>query len=158
VGPVIICLVQGVWWLLWGRLRNISRNGYRKFLAKTIPSARDHSEIWLGSASKGQKDPGEVGWQSSGLPCGPLVQAWRWGASLLPPAVFPPPTHPILSPGNHKRIQRGGPGFTFYPAFPKSWGQPWLLWSLPGCLGLLDPITSFVCQFTNLQNAIIDTH
>lgn len=71
---------------------------------------------------KGQKDLGKVfPW------AGPEVLRCRgkgWGAiyhlqlSLLPLT---------LSPGNHKRIQRGPPGFTFYPAFPKSWSQKWLL-------------------------------
>lgn len=49
------------------------RNGYRDILAKSILSAREHSEILLGSASVGQrtKGPGESG-GGSRLPLLPL--------------------------------------------------------------------------------------
>lgn len=131
---------------------NNSRNGYRCTLA--LP--REHSESPLGPASYGQrtKGPGESGGGSRLPPYGPSLKLGRDATYHLQFSLLPL----TLSPGNHKRIQKGGLGFTFHPASPKGWRQMWLLWSVPGCLGLLDPITSFVCQFTNLQNAIIDTH
>lgn len=101
------------------------------------------------------KRTGEVGvlGSSSSLCC----KSWGWG--LPSTTCSSTSSHsPYPKPWKSQKNPRGGPGFTFYPAFPKSWGQLWLLWSLPRCLGLLDPITSFVCQFTNLQNALIDTH
>lgn len=78
------------------------RNCYRYTLAKTILSARKHSEIPPGSASVGQrtKGPGERG-EVLGFPlflwAGPEVRGRAKdrveGGCHLPPAVYPPPTH-----------------------------------------------------------------